>query len=349
MEAEKPPKKKVRYDCMKKWISLILALVLAAAFACAGAEERTDTFFARLEGLEWTFSSGAGGWSTDMRILPDGTFSGEYHDSEMGETADAYPDGTVYCCSFTGRFSFVEQVNENTWKIHVDELKTDESAEKETIEDGMRFVYTEPYGISAGDDMLLYQPGTPVSVLSEDMQMWAHVFDNEDTIYELESWFLSSEKNQSGFVSYQVETGMSLANPWQDLSAEQLKEVSGISLQAPKDAEDVACRWMSSEKLAEIQFTWNGGDYCARAQAMALEDGHLADISGMYFQWDHEENITVGACPGTIASAKTGSEDRVERCLWYDKESGTMYSLSVSAKDLDGLDLTALAAEITQP
>ena len=70
---------------MKKLISCILALLLVAVLACAGAEEKTDTFFTRLEGLEWTFSSGAGGWSTDMRILPDGTFSGEYHDSEMGE------------------------------------------------------------------------------------------------------------------------------------------------------------------------------------------------------------------------------------------------------------------------
>jgi len=198
---------------MKKMIFRILALMLAAVFVCAGAEERTDTFFTRLEGLEWTFSSGVGGWSTDMRILPDGTFSGEYHDSEMGEAADEYPDGTIYGCSFTGRFSFVEQVDENTWKIHVDELKTDESAKKETIEEGVRFVYTEPYGISAGDDMLLYQPGTPVSVLSEDMQMWAHLFDSEDTLYELDSWFLSSEKNQSGFVAYIAETGATSANP----------------------------------------------------------------------------------------------------------------------------------------
>ena len=332
---------------MKKLISCILAMLLVAVLACAGAEEKNDTFFTRLEGLEWTFSSGAGGWSTDMRILPDGTFSGEYHDSEMGEATDAYPDGTVYFCSFTGRFSFVEQVDENTWKLHVDELKPEVPEEKETIEDGMRFVYTEPYGISAGDDMLLYQPGTPVTVLSEDMQMWAHLFDSEDTIHELDSWFLSSEKNQSGFVSFKAETGMTLANPWQDVSAEQLKELSGISLNVPADAKEVAYRFMSSEKLAEIQFTWNDTEFNVRAEAMTLEDGHLSDNSGMYYTWENEEAITVGDCAGSIASAKDG-EFSVQRCLWYDKEAGVMYSLSARAKDLDGLDLTAIAAEIMQ-
>lgn len=193
MEREKRPEKKVRY-VYEETDFLYPGPAVGRRPRLRGCGRKTDTFFTRLDGLEWTFSSGAGGWSTDMRILPDGTFSGEYHDSEMGEATDAYPDGTVYFCSFTGRFSFVEQVDENTWKLHVDDLKPEVPEEKETIEDGMRFVYTEPYGISAGDDMLLYQPGTPVTVLSEDMQMWAHLFDTEDTIHELDSWFLSSER-----------------------------------------------------------------------------------------------------------------------------------------------------------
>ena len=98
---------------MKKvfaWV-MALALVLFAAGACAETEE---TFFETLAGLEWSFSSGVGGWSTDMRIEADGSFSGDFHDSEMGESADEYPYGTVYCCSFTGRMALMEQVDEIT-------------------------------------------------------------------------------------------------------------------------------------------------------------------------------------------------------------------------------------------
>ena len=86
----------------------LAALMMCAACACAAAE---DAIMATLAGLEWSFSSGVGGWSTDLRILEDGSFSGEYHDSEMGETGDGYPDGTVYCCSFTGRMSTVGQAD----------------------------------------------------------------------------------------------------------------------------------------------------------------------------------------------------------------------------------------------
>ena len=204
---------------MKKCIAWVVALLLAmtAFSACA---EQGENFFERLKGLEWTFSSGAGGWSTDMRILPDGSFSGEYHDSEMGETGEGYPDGTVYGCSFTGKMSLVEQVNENTWKIRVDELKTDETAEKESIANGIRFVLAPPYGLSEGDEMLLYRPGTPVEGFTEEMLFWAHLMEMEGTPTELPTWFLSSEKNDSGFVAFQAESGMALANPWTDMTAE---------------------------------------------------------------------------------------------------------------------------------
>ena len=51
--------------------------------------------------------------------------------------------------------------------------------------------------------------------------MWAHILDEETPPTELEDWFLSSEKNDSGFVGYQA---VSIANPWENMTAEQLTE-----------------------------------------------------------------------------------------------------------------------------
>ncbi len=189
---------------MKKFIALVVVLAVTAVLGFACAEE-TGSFFAQFEKYDWSFSSGAGGWSTDMTILPDGSFTGQYHDSEMGEAADEYPDGTVYSCAFTGRLSLLEQADENTWKLRVDELKTEKWTEPEYIDGGIRFVFTEPYGISEGDEILLYRPGTPVNNFTEEMQMWAHLFDLENTADKLDSWFLWSEKNNSGFVGYSYE------------------------------------------------------------------------------------------------------------------------------------------------
>ena len=317
---------------MKKLIALLAVLLLAATAALAD----TGTVFETVGGYEWTFSSGAGGWSTDMRILADGSFSGEYHDSEMGDTGDAYPDGTVYFRSFSGQMSVVEQMDDKTWKIRVNRLEA--ASAEEYIDEGVRYIPSDVYGISEGDEMILYAPGTPVSILSEDMQLWAHVIDQETPPSELEDWFLMSEKNDSGFVGYPRMTG--IANPWKDLTAEELLAESGLSFGVPAGAENVIYRYLPEERLAEMQFTIDGEEYCARIQPAA----EPRDISGMYFEWEKKEEVSIGDSTGTISQTQTGSGDWVELCQWFDH--GLQYSLSVYTTEPDGLDLTAVAEQI---
>ena len=140
-----------------------------------------------------------------------------------------------------------------------------------------------------------------------------------------------------------------IANPWTTMTREELERVSGVTFGVPEDAEELNWQWLESEKLAQMQFVMDGDEYCARIQPAALEEGQLMDISGMYFDWDHEEAVTIGGCPGTISLAQTGSEDWVELCQWFDAAPGLMYSLSVYTTDPDGLDLTAVADMVYLP
>ena len=98
-----------------------------------------------------------------------------------------------------------------------------------------------------------------------------------------------------------------------------------------------------------MQFKLGEDEYCARIKPDALEEDQLDNISGMYFQWENEEEVTIGHCPGTIGQAQTGTEEYVELCLWYDIVPGLMYSLSVYTIELDGLDLTAVAEMVYEP
>ena len=330
---------------MKRITALFIAMVmlLSAVGACAESEALT---FDQMAGLAWSFSSGAGAWSTDMRILADGTFSGEFHDSEMGEAGDDYPNGSVYYCAFAGQMTILDQVDEHSWLVRVDSLTTNEEPGSEMIADDLRYVTAEPYGISEGDEMVVYLPGTPVDTLSEDMRMWAHLLGEADASATLEDWFLYSRKNDTGFVGYPAADDAALANPWRDVTGEELAQLSGISFGVPEGAKDVIWRWMESDGLAEMQFTMDGDEYLARAQGAELADGALMNISEMYFQWDHEEDVDINGCPGTIGLAQTGSEDWVELCLWYDAGAKRMYSLSVYTTDPDGLDLTAVAQKL---
>ena len=136
-----------------------------------------------------------------------------------------------------------------------------------------------------------------------------------------------------------------IANPWVDLTADQLMEASGLSFGVPEGAEDVVYRYLENDGLAEMQFNWEGDEFCARIQPA----GEWTDISGMYFDWENEEAVTIHYCKGIIGQAQTGSEDWIERCMWFDAAPGLMCSLAVYSTDLDGLDLTVLAEQVYIP
>ena len=332
---------------MKKMLVWFMSLILllSALGACAEGEAPT---FKDLAGLEWSFSSGAGAWSTELYIAEDGSFTGNYHDSEMGEAADDYQNGTVYYSTFSGQMSLTEQADDAAWAVRIDSLTLQDAPGNEYIDEGIRFVATDPYGISEGDEMLLYLPGTPVEALTEDMRIWAHLL-GDDIPATLPDWFLYSARNESGFVGYAIEEDVEIANPWTDMTREELEQASGVTFGIPEGAEELTWRWLESENLAEMNFTLDGDEYSARIQPAALEEGDLMNISGMYFQWEYEEDVTIGHCHGTLGQAQTGSEDFVELCLWYDTAPGLMYSLSVYTTELDGLDLTAVAEMVYVP
>ena len=141
--------------------------------------------------LELTFSSGAGGWGTYITLEPDGSFTGLYRDSNMGEGGDGY-ESTVYLSSFSGRFTDIRKNPDNTYTMFLDYCSYDTPIGTETIEEEfIRQVYTEAYGISQGGMFTLYLPGTPISELPEGYTEWI--------------WNISSRKNLYGFGLYNIE------------------------------------------------------------------------------------------------------------------------------------------------
>jgi hypothetical protein len=123
--------------------------------------------------LDMIFSSGAGGWGTVLTLNRDGSFTGEFSDSEMGDSGDDYPKGTVYLCDFAGQFTNIQQVDDHTYSLTLEDLTiTTENEEEEWIEDGIRYVAATPYGFEEGKDFLFYTPETPVEGLEEEFVWW---------------------------------------------------------------------------------------------------------------------------------------------------------------------------------
>ena len=117
------------------------------------------------------FSSGAGGWWTELYIEEDGTFYGQYHDSEMGSTGEGYPHGTCYICDFEGKFATPVQVSDYVYSTSIESINYEEP-EKEYIEDEIKYITSVPYGLDNAGEILIYLYGTPKEEVAEGFISW---------------------------------------------------------------------------------------------------------------------------------------------------------------------------------
>lgn len=180
---------------------------LLKGYAICCMTER-DGFYAPLEreftygdisGLEFLFSSGAGGWGTNLHIDADGSFTGSFHDSNMGETGPGY-HGEYAWCDFSGQFGTLQRVNGYTWSARVTEINLAEEPGTEEIRDGIRYLALAPYGLENAGEVLFYLLGAPTAELPEMYRYWVSGPLDPET-RELPFYGLYSISDESGFSS----------------------------------------------------------------------------------------------------------------------------------------------------
>ena len=151
--------------------------------------------------LELVFASGVGGWGTVLTLQTDGSFTGHYSDAEMGVSSPEYPNGSCYVSEFSGRFTEILQISDYAWSMKLSELTTEKEAEQTWIEDGVRYISAEPYGVIGGDVFILYAPGMPADEIPADCRGWwpdAYQWSKGE-IEQLEGWGLYNVKAGQGF------------------------------------------------------------------------------------------------------------------------------------------------------
>ncbi len=334
---------------MKRILVCLLACMMTlSVFSFTLAEGQNETPLKDLEGQTLTFSSGVGAWFTSLTFGPDGAFSGQFHDGEMGETGETYPEGTVYDCLFHGKLTDPEEVNVGMWKMKITGLTLDEGQALEVIDDGLRFVLAEPYGLRDGQEVILYLPGTHFDFLPEDFKMWAHLDELDVHLDVIPFYGLWNEAEGSVFVGEIPEKEraeqMGVANPWKNVTAGELLEMTGSSFGLPEGASQVSYYVMNGDVLSECRFELNGLEYTARIADASV----FTDISGMYYIWTGKEAFNLGNCVGTCWQS-SGEDESVQLCLWFDDLPGLMYSLSVRGTGAEQVDLKAIAKDVYIP
>lgn len=145
------------------------------------------------------FSSGAGSWYTIITLNDDGTFEGQYIDSDMGSAGIGYSD-RVYKCNFVGKFSAPERVNEYLYSTELKDLKVEESPGTEYIENDTLYIWTKPYGFDNAESFLIYLPGCPLSEVSEDFISWTLINPEIRTSIPAAVYGLYNVGGREGFV-----------------------------------------------------------------------------------------------------------------------------------------------------
>ncbi len=176
----------------------------------AGGVTDGDPLFQELSKWQYIFTSGAGGWDTTFTVNPDGSFQGVYHDSDMGVTGPGYEEyGTLYYSAFSGNLTDYTKVSEYVYEVGLGELSYENTPGTEEIKDGTRYVYSDAYGLTGTDTLIVYLPGTPTADLPEGFMNWVnmtwltYLADDfaEDIPAELPFCGLYNEKEEEGIFS----------------------------------------------------------------------------------------------------------------------------------------------------
>lgn len=145
------------------------------------------------------FSSGAGGWWTELYVQTDGTFYGQYHDSEMGSVGEGYPHGTCYVCEFEGKFAAPAQMSEYVYSTSIETINYEEP-NKEYIEDEIKYITSIPYGLDNAGEILIYLYGAPREEIAEGFISWMP--GCEMTTDTLECYGIYNVNEEAGFMGY---------------------------------------------------------------------------------------------------------------------------------------------------
>ena len=169
-------------------------------------DDTTQTSDSLLPGdypLTFEFSSGAGGWGTELRMNADGTFDGYYYDYNGGEVSDDYPYGTQNFSKAKGSYYDVKKINETTYSFTISELSL-YGEEDSGVKDGTNYSYSSDGtfpgfdSTTAGSKMLYYLTGTPMEEIPEECILWLFNPD-ADNDGKLDYNVIYNEEGQEGF------------------------------------------------------------------------------------------------------------------------------------------------------
>ena len=102
---------------------------------------------------------------------------------------------------FEGQFTDMQQISDFAWSMKLKKLSTEKELETSWIEDGVRYIASEAYGVAGGEEFILYAPGISADELPAACRDWwpdAYHWRN-GMLDQLEGWALYNVNTGQGF------------------------------------------------------------------------------------------------------------------------------------------------------
>ena len=209
-------------------------------------------------------------------------------------SGEEYPSGTRYVCNFSGQFTEPVQVNEYTYSAQLQTLQCEQEPGTEEIIEGIKNMYSEPYGLDNAENILFYIEGAPIAELPEGYRSWVGYLDLAN-LQETSLPFIGlyNEAAQQGFSSAVKEGSALVTEETSDIDAELAETES---------------------KAAELQGRIDS--------ALTQEDINI--LSGeLYRLWDDELNSIWGRLKA-ILPADTMEQLTDEEIAWIEEKEAAV-------------------------
>ncbi len=192
---------------MKRSVIAFILVVGMMILACgcgrkgkgADVPEESTFSFEDLAGIEFHFDSNG---RTMVMIHADGSFQGEYFDVDIEGAGENFYE-TEYRCDFSGQFAQPVRVNDYTYSVQIEEMNYKKEEGKEEIKEGVRYIYSDAYGLADTENILIYLSGAPLEELPEEYRSWTGYFGSAaDEV--LPCYGLYNQECRYGFSSYRI-------------------------------------------------------------------------------------------------------------------------------------------------
>ena len=122
-------------------------------------------------------------------------------------------------------------------------------------------------------------------------------------------------------------TTTQIANPMKKSTPQEIINTIGVKFNEPKNVTEINY-FIISNQVAQMNFIKDGISFTSRIKPA----NQFEDISGMYFNWNNEQDCKIAWCSGKIYFMNDAENKNPGICIWYDVAPGLMYSLSMDDK-----------------